>query len=357
MKHALRHLNNPAAQATFDDELGPKSVTIIKGSILRINFATQPPENIKQNYKQLREFVDWGLARVEPDGKTVTVLKDLPAVSPSAASVMASGKPGSGWKLWRLDGDRPLERLRGGDHPQAPREPHANALFPNIAYDYPQLPPLNRQTFTVGGMKTIMENRGFGQYTVEIAQPPTGGQMADFEEHIKEAIRDLLQPGMEAGDESYLSVFHKIQLWGGIAGRNIYVNRDKAKQNYVRGGEFEQNFSITHYREIFDRIAHIDSIDAFDKNIPDIINLCGHIKQWGPAFATKHFKFISSASGGFQLPIYDSVIARGLYNSNNAQWNRYAPYVREIHAFAARNNSSVEIMERVLFNHFGFNDA
>ena len=166
--------------------------------------------------------------------------------------------------------------------------------------------------------------------------------MRQFEYLIKGEVRQLLKNGDKAEDESYISIFHKIQLWGGIAGRNIY-----------RNDGFNENFSILAYKAIVNGINRIKSIESFNDNISDIITECGNIQNWGPAFATKHFKFISSAAGCFSHPIYDSVIAKGLYHKKVAQWNNYRRYVQEIHAFAAQQNSSAEIVERVLFNHFG----
>jgi hypothetical protein len=353
MEHTLIHVRNLNVTARFDDEhIGARDfVSIAEGSKLNINLNINPAANIAQNYRQLREFVDLGLARVDANGNTVTVLHNLPAVSPSAASVMASGQPGSGWRLWRLKDGRLLDDLRGGNNRRDREEPIRNrphpthpgsTTFPNLVYNYGTLPPLNRQTFTVGSMKTIMINNHLGAYTSDIPANPNGEDMQRFEYLIKEEIRRLLNEGTKAADESYISVFHKIQLWGGVAGRNIYV----------RNGGFDENFTLSAYKEIVKDVASIDSIESFDARIPALVGTCRQIHHWGPAFATKHFKFISSAAGGFLLPIYDSVIARGLYGIDAANWDNYQRYVHDIHNFAVQQNSSVEIVERVLFNHF-----
>lgn len=138
------------------------------------------------------------------------------------------------------------------------------------------------------------------------------------------------------------NIFHKIQLWGGNAGRNVYV----------RDGGFDRNFNIEAYRSVFRGIKKIQSLDDFNRGYAGEPSQIYQIRHFGVSFATKHFKFISKALSNFTWPIYDRVIAKGLYGRSEAAEGQYAAYVNDIYAFAERRNYRVDIVERALFNYF-----
>jgi hypothetical protein len=355
----LSHVKNPNAEAFYNATTNTVSIT--QGSLLNINLSDAPANNIAQNYRSLESYIVRGLA-IKVNSNTVEVLKDLPYVSPSAASVMANGRAGSGWMLWRLENGQLLDSLRNQPaanltnvpqtvevavpRPAARRQHQTNRRepnFPSIKYKYNELPPLNRDRFTISAMQTNMRKCGYRKYADLLPDDTNGDDLQRFEQAIIGDIRIAIRSIAEIPDSALKDIFHPIQLWGGNAGRNIYV----------KSGGFDQSFSTGAYRNIFKIIQEIDSIESFNDGVPLLKDETDRIGHWGVSFATKHFKFISAAIGTFQFPIYDTVVAQGLYGMDNANWKNYSNYVNDLHEFAHNGKYSVDIVERVLFNHFG----
>ena len=62
-----------------------------------------------------------------------------------------------------------------------------------------------------------------------------------IEERIHRCINNWI---ITNNDELLLEIFHLIQLWGGITGRNIYN----------MGNKFEKNFSIDEYKKLINLV-------------------------------------------------------------------------------------------------------
>jgi len=98
------------AQGRYDDQT--QKVTILLGAILKIDLDTPPPDNIAQNYRDVRERITAGDIERMPDGQ-LKVIRNIRGLSPSAARVFADGKVGSGWTAWILiENQNTLETLK-----------------------------------------------------------------------------------------------------------------------------------------------------------------------------------------------------------------------------------------------------
>lgn len=88
-------------------------------------------------------------------------------------------------------------------------------------------------------------------------------------------------------DENLIRIFLLIQLWGGNAGRTIFV----------RGNGWKNNFKLDCYRESIGLVQGGKYIEA--------LKLMNSMFGINTAFSTKHIHFWSLA----KAPIYDSIIA------------------------------------------------
>ena len=103
-------------------------VTLKRGSILAIDPSAPCPRNIAQNYETARSLLGAKKLKRRKDGR-LTVAKDIPGLSPSAAYVIATGKPGSGPKGWKTADGRTIEEIRAveeGAPPNGPEDPRQN---------------------------------------------------------------------------------------------------------------------------------------------------------------------------------------------------------------------------------------
>ncbi len=104
MRVILRN-NRADAVGEYDEHTG--KITILAGSILVIDPNHVSSKNIQQNYDTAREMLENGSIRPTADGR-LQVMNDIPGLSPSAASVIVTGRAGSGWLKWRLEGNGQL---------------------------------------------------------------------------------------------------------------------------------------------------------------------------------------------------------------------------------------------------------
>ena len=219
------------------------------------------------------------------------------------------------------------------------------AAFPDLDYAGP-LAPLedSRRLGSIRSMQTVLYGRGYREAVEEmrLSALEISEQMIWLENNINElvcAYRD--KPDSSLAEQ----VFHKIQLWGGITGRNIYV----------RKGGFRNNFSIRKYeamvRCLLDGIkepsnllmAGLEAIELSRALIVDDFR----IPYLGVSFATKHFRFWS----GGRLPIFDNQMAMGIFGEG-ANWKRYPHYVRCMINAAGQKGVEVSVLERKQFNYF-----
>lgn len=161
-----------------------------------------------------------------------------------------------------------------------------------------------------------------------------------MEDRITSLIKDYLD---SPTDEKLIIIFHHIQFWGGISGRNIYT----------QNGGFAHNFNIITYKKITEKIIHLSQENLCDDLI-EIADLFISIPKIGVSFGTKHLRFwsICSNKSGIELPVMDSVIAKEMFSSKYAHWKFYCKYVKEMQKEANTRRVSVTKLERLLFNHF-----
>ena len=119
-----------------------EQITINAGSILTIDpYAQGISEYIQQNFNQAAAAHKSGiLTQISTD--RYEVVQDFAGLSVSAASVIVTGKAGSGWKKWRLDNGQLLDVVRSSAKiiassqtltPPAPKTPpHVAAVAPEL---------------------------------------------------------------------------------------------------------------------------------------------------------------------------------------------------------------------------------
>ena len=119
-------ITKQGADATSEFDPASKKVVIKTGSILTINLQAKAPSNIQQNFDMAKQALRDGKLKKSPDGR-YEVLEDIPELSPSGASVIVTGKSGSGWKKWKVGDGRLLDVLRSGEEPSSEANPTAKA--------------------------------------------------------------------------------------------------------------------------------------------------------------------------------------------------------------------------------------
>lgn len=218
-------------------------------------------------------------------------------------------------------------------------EPKRFAI-PNVNYKA-LMPNLERTRYTTKNMITNLNNTGFEDVLNLILPNDYESKNPNeivgflFDSTLKK-IKTYLE---DRNDELLLEIFHTIQLWGGNAGRNIYIM-----------GTFDSNFKIESYKESVDMLRSGNpekAIDAF-KNI----------KQINIAFASKHFSFWSYDLQGTknksarQLPVLDRLINELVYGvKNQPTYSNYMEYLSDMYSIVNKVDAgSVHNLERQLFN-------
>lgn len=116
-------------------------------------------------------------------------------------------------------------------------------------------------------------------------------------------------------EDKLQDIFHLIQTWGGITGRQIYI----------RGNGFNWDEILPKYKNMVDECLKVDKV-----NKDTISNLCqvvkeinASIKYLGISFITKHVRFwLYRNLKQNALPIYDSIMAKTVMNKQSVQiWN------------------------------------
>ena len=131
-------------------------------------------------------------------------------------------------------------------------------------------------------------------------------------------------------DENLIRIFLLIQLWGGNAGRTIFV----------RGNGWKKNFKVDCYRESIGLVQRGKYVEA--------LTLMNSMYGINTAFSTKHIHFWSLASA----PIYDSIIAEIVFG-DLVKEKDYQIYLNSMDALIAElgvSSISRSTIERNLFN-------
>lgn len=191
------------------------------------------------------------------------------------------------------------------------------------------------------GMQTIMRNVGLGQIAALIDVTNNRGlpqQMRDLEQRILDNMRAYLRnPNLAL----LVEIFHMVQLWGGRAGRNIYVMK----------GKFAKNWKAKAYEE-FVAVSVTPSVSPGpDPRVPRLIAAADQINQFDVAFATKHARFWAQAANVQPLPIFDRIMALGSLGIK-PHWNKYDRYIAGMATHAQQANTNVATLERDAFAQF-----
>jgi hypothetical protein len=218
--------------------------------------------------------------------------------------------------------------------------------FPELNNYSDDLNPItnsDRLKKSIKGMLTLFKTQDISIGQAEFIDDQTedyGSATLEIEKHIGDLIKKYCD---EPNSDLLKTIFHYIQLWGGITGRNIYV----------RNGGFENNFKLDYYKSIVKKIIVLKQ-DTLESDLKVIEEQFTQIPHIGVAYGTKHIRFwsINANKNSIQLPILDRVISIGLLNTPYCAWRHYYTYVKQMQEEAEKRNISITALERTLYNKF-----
>lgn len=216
--------------------------------------------------------------------------------------------------------------------------------FPELNNYSDDLNPItnsDRLKKSIKGMLTLFKTQDISIGQAEFIDNQTedyGNATLEIEKHIGDLIKKYCN---EPNSDLLKTIFHYIQLWGGITGRNIYV----------RNGGFENNFKLDYYKSIVEKIIVLKQ-DTLESDLKVIEEQFTQIPHIGVAYGTKHIRFwsINANKNSIQLPILDRVISIGLLNTPYCAWRHYYTYVKQMQEEAEKRNISITALERTLYN-------
>jgi len=139
------------------------------------------------------------------------------------------------------------------------------------------------------------------------------------------------------------SIFHRIQIWGGMTGRNIYV----------KGEGFVQEHVFPHYLQLVNTCLRIvdtstkslqllhDTVCQFKDNVPNV----------GLSYTTKHLSFwLHRNLNDNALPIYDSILACHIMYKPTVREQDLVPYWNRMILKAQQEGITLDALENLLFN-------
>ena len=147
--------------------------------------------------------------------------------------------------------------------------------------------------------------------------------------------------GYHHGDDLE-SIFHKIQIWGGITGRNIYV-----RQN------FSWSSIAPKYQNLVDACLNINDLSEESiVRLYDAFVRFNEVKNIGVSFITKHIHFwtyVNLKQDAF--PIFDKVMSVNLLHKK-VNFRNLKAYWRDMITKSNEENVNLMSLERQLFNTF-----
>jgi hypothetical protein len=203
--------------------------------------------------------------------------------------------------------------------------------FPEL--DFSQYSDLNLNSTTLMAAHTVISSRVEPRFLVGLEWEENGdiqwqnAKLGVLASEVKELISEYLR---EPNDFTLIQIFLWIQLWGGNAGRTIFV----------RGNGWSKNFNINCYR---------DSINLIEKGqFVEALKMMNTMFGINTAFSTKHVHFWSLANA----PIYDSIIAEIVFGDlvKEKDYNRYLGALDALIAKLGNNEITRSTIERNLFN-------
>ena len=212
----------------------------------------------------------------------------------------------------------------------------AEASFPNI--DYSKESPLDLKSSTIQAAYTTIVNK-LGESFVddlEWKDKNTDNWHIETLKMLSDSIHELINFYRKSPSPELLKkIFVRIHLWGGNAGRQVFV----------RNGGFEVNF---------DSKTYLKSLDECEKgNYLESLRIMNRLKFVNTAFSTKHIHFWSNG----KAPIYDSIIAGVVFGLSDVRESDYSRYLSVINSLAKDKNTTPFAVERNLFNWASTNDG
>jgi hypothetical protein len=203
--------------------------------------------------------------------------------------------------------------------------------FPDL--DFSQYPDLNLKSTTLLAAQTVISSKVEPQFLDGLEWENNGDihwQNAKLKSLAAVVNELILEYHREPNDFILSRIFLWIQLWGGNAGRTIFV----------RGKGWAQNFNINCYR---------DSINLIDKGqFIEALKMMNTMFGINTAFSTKHMHFWSLA----KAPIYDSIIARIVFGDlvKEKDYGRYISALDSLIEKLGNSQITRSTIERNLFN-------
>lgn len=136
----------------------------------------------------------------------------------------------------------------------------------------------------------------------------------------------------------------KISFWGGKMSLSGAKNKEEIKHYLIN-----PNFDWSLYLKLIKLILTLNYDKPDFKSINAVMN---EIDKFGPSFLTKVFHFFTkNIAPSFQLPIYDSIIAKKWFNKNQVNFSDYLEYYNWVKEKSIQFKISNHDFERFLFNH------
>ena len=203
--------------------------------------------------------------------------------------------------------------------------------FPEL--DYSQYPDLNLNSTTLMAAYSVISSRVEARFLEGLEWEKNGDihwQNSKLRSLADEVSGLISAYNKEPNDFTLNQIFLWIQLWGGNAGRTIFV----------RGKGWSNNFSINCYRDSIGLIEKGEFVEALKK--------MNTIYGINTAFSTKHIHFWSLA----QAPIYDSIIAEIVFGDvvKEKDYNVYLSALDELIEKLGDSKITRSTIERNLFN-------
>lgn len=192
---------------------------------------------------------------------------------------------------------------------------------------------------SVRGIQTILTNAGLSKVALLLDDPEAPdlpNRMAFLEADILQKMSTYLR---HPGTGLIVEIFHSTQLWGGIAGRGIYV----------RGDGWEKNLDVDAYKGFAQWAISGGPLAARVQGMREAV---GKIAFFGLSFASKHASLWARAAQASPLPIYDRLMAQGCMGEKHPSWGLYPDYVTKMEVHAQAAGVGVEVLERHAFNFF-----
>lgn len=199
--------------------------------------------------------------------------------------------------------------------------------------DYYSYSDINRSVNTVNGLYSLLQNKGLLPSIVQSLNWAESDTKTDWNERLVqlgELIRRLIdQVEKEMTDDQLVTIFVLIQMWGGIAGRGVFV----------RGDDWPANFDVNTYRK---GIGNIE-----ENEISLALETLNEISYVSTAFSTKHIKFWSRD----KFPVFDSIISSIVFGRRTPRANDYTRLL-ECFTELGKEKKGLESkqIERNLFN-------